>query len=171
MVKCAECGFLAARNKETRKLEEVEFESRQNGYLKANRYEYIPVCFAMVISFDKECEELRKLPQYQSRFDEIGGHIYPNTGDLIIPLLSKERDCESFIEWIQGFTPREHQEMLDRGRMLKWQADREDADRKWRTSQQWFMVIVAGIFTVIGGICGAVIALIASGQLASLFPR
>lgn len=55
--------------------------------------------------------------------------------------------------------------MIDRGSMLKWQTEREDADRKWREEQRkedkhWriieiiviglISVLVAGGFTLLG---------------------
>ncbi len=42
--------------------------------------------------------------------------------------------------------------MMDRERMQKWQMEREEADRKWRSKEQWQLVIVAGIFTLLGAI-------------------
>jgi hypothetical protein len=66
------------------------------------------------------------------------------------------------IEWHQGFTPKEHQEMIDRDKMLKWQADREDADKKWQTKQLWMMAIIAGVFTILGGVIAAVISILPS---------
>jgi hypothetical protein len=162
MVKCSECGFLAIRNAETRNLEEVEFKPRQSGdigKLGVQRYVLIPVCFAMVANFDEEIEELRKSPEYTEKRNGYGQVTWPQWSTFVKVVLNKERECESFTRWHQGFTPKEHREMLDRQEMLKWQADREDADRKWRTRQRWYMVIIAGIFTILGG----VIALLARG--------
>jgi len=75
--------------------------------------------------------------------------------------INEEIECESFMEWRQGFTPKEHREMLDRERLLKWQAEREEEDRKWREEQRkadrcWRIyegigfVILAGLFTILG---------------------
>lgn len=162
MVRCSECGFLAARNTETRNLEEVELKSRQNGDIGKQRYVLIPVCFAMAVNFEEEAKELRTSPEYTQRKNEIGEVVWPKWNALVKVILSKGRQCKSFTKWQQGFIPKEHQEILDRQFMLKWQAGREDADKKWRTRQQWFMVIVAGIFTILGGIIGVVITLIAN---------
>ena len=60
---------------------------------------------------------------------------------------------------------KEHREMMDRDRMLQWQAQREDADREWRERQRnddkrWrrielivigvIGVLVAGGFAILG---------------------
>jgi hypothetical protein len=166
MVKCSECGYLAARNKDTRNLEEVEFKARQDGVLRTHRHEYMPVCFNMAVSFEEEVGRLRKVPEYATeKKDAYGQTTWPTVEHLIKIVLNEERECQSFTKWHQGSTPKEHREMLDRQEMLKWQADREDADRKWRTRQQWVMVIVAGIFTILGAILGGIIVL-----LAKVFP-
>ncbi len=42
--------------------------------------------------------------------------------------------------------------MIDREKMMKWQAEREEADKEWRGKQQWKLVIVAGVFTLLGAL-------------------
>jgi hypothetical protein len=85
--------------------------------------------------------------------------------------IQEERECPDFTEWHPGFTPKEHQEMLDRQRLLEWQAEREDDDRKWHAKQReedksirrlelWTAVIIAGGFTVVGATIGAVLTAI-----------
>lgn len=51
-------------------------------------------------------------------------------------VVQQERDCESFTPWQQGFTPKEHREMLDQQVLREWQAKREDADRQWRRERE-----------------------------------
>jgi hypothetical protein len=103
----------------------------------------IPLCF--VQSYDL-CDEV-KAAGGKSELDAV----------IVKSIIDQDRQCNSFIKWQQGFTPKEHREMIDREAMRKWQAEREEADRKWMTHQQRFMVIIAGIFTILGGIIGAVI--------------
>ncbi len=155
MVKCANCGFLAIRNSQTRELMEVEpvirEEGRRRSILPGFRYTWgyeTPVCFMNAYNLWDETGDLNKA-----------------TSESIQATIQKERECKAFVTWQHGYTPKEHKEMLDRQEMLKWQAAREDADKKWQTRQQWFMVIIAGIFTVLGGIIGAVIALLSSAKL------
>lgn len=152
MVKCSECGFLAVRDIDTRELEEVDGTFREWGRppLKriGGRNQYkgqydIPLCFV----------------QSYNLYDEVktaGGK--PELDYVIVKsIIDQDRQCNSFIKWQQGFTPKEHREMIDREAMRKWQAEREESGRKWMTHQQRFMVIIAGIFTILGGIIGAVI--------------
>jgi len=149
MVKCSECGFLASRDIETRYLEETEQEIRQEGCpilmvdtVKIGSKFEPPICFM-------RSQDYRAVP-----FGQIYDHK-PVKFEI-----QRERICEYFTPWQQGFTPKEHREMLDREKMLKWQADREDADRKWRSKQAWKFVIIAGIFTILGAIIGAILSLI-----------
>jgi hypothetical protein len=39
---------------------------------------------------------------------------------VALTVLWKERDCPVFREWRRGFSPKEHVEMVDREKMLKW---------------------------------------------------
>lgn len=52
----------------------------------------------------------------------------------IYPAIVEERDCDAFTPWQQGFSPREHREMLDRDRMIQ----RDDEMRKaiWEREDQ-----------------------------------
>ena len=71
---------------------------------------------------------------------------------VALAVLQKERDCSSFREWRRGSSPREHREMMDREKMLKWQEEREGADRRWRSRQDLKLVLIAGCFTILGGL-------------------
>lgn len=107
-------------------------------------YRHIPICFAR--AYDLQSEIPGKLPQ--------GEKDYPAV--LVLEVISKDRTCpkrkqaDGFTRWQQGFTPKEHREMLDRERMQEWQA-KQDAKR---TSERRFdgllLVIVAGGFTILG---------------------
>ena len=44
-------------------------------------------------------------------------------------------DCDSFIQWVPGLSTKDHQEMPSQQNLLKWQKDREEADRAWRAEQ------------------------------------
>jgi hypothetical protein len=76
-----------------------------------------------------------------------------------------DRDCKEWAEWHQGFTPKEHKEMIDRKEMLAWQAKRENADKDWRAKQEdkhsreeWLRYIFLCIVTILA-------TLIAAGQI------
>src|SRR5208283_6219495 len=123
MAKCSECGFLAARNLYTRQLEEVEKEYRDNGAsptkpfpdgvemmsISGIRNVYgLPVCFARAFPLDQEI--------MASASSKDNG---------ILTVINQERQCPSFVKWQQGFTPKEHQEMLDR----QWKLEQENKKR------------------------------------------
>ena len=50
--------------------------------------------------------------------------------------------------------------MLDQQRLLEWQTEREDSDRRNRRLELWVALIAAGVFTVIGAAIGAVLTAI-----------
>ena len=154
MVKCSECGYLAIRNKHTWNLDEAGREYRDIGALpliydeigrnQHNIHEQQPICFARADDLKGEFDE------------ETKNH---NNTRSALNVLMKDRVCTECIDWQQGFTPKEHREMSDREKMLKWQSDREDADRKWKSSQERKFAIMAGIFTILGAIIGAIVSL------------
>jgi hypothetical protein len=129
MAKCSECGFLAARNLYTRQLEEVEKEYRDNGAsptkpfpdgvemmsINGIRNVYgLPVCFARAFPLDLEI---------------VASASSKDNG--ILTVINRERQCPYFVKWQQGFTPKEHQEMLDRQRKLEQEDKRRTSDRIW----------------------------------------
>jgi hypothetical protein len=151
--KCVKCGFLAARNSETRQLDEVE-RNDEGGidfvyvqYGTGNYREGIPlydnpICFARAATL---------LSEYTSQTMETGPE---NTEqNRIKRVLERERDCKSFIKWEQGRTPKEHQDMLNEQRKLEYQERREKEDKEWRSAQHK----PDRIFTVVAGAVGAVV--------------
>ena len=142
MAKCYDCGFLAVRNEKTRELVEMELGYRNTGecpreidsvkHPNIYGYEY-PLCFKLAYNLGEEMKNLTGSP-----------------GEKIRPVIQRDRACEPFAKWRQGFTPKEHQEMLDREKLMEWQKEREEDDRKWHRKEQWQLVIVAGIFTLLG---------------------
>ena len=180
MVKCSECGFLALRNVETRGLDEAEESFRRQAirqeYSKSHpiqitntpfyrdeeltRYvhETWPVCFARICNFWDLCTEASTEDKSTTSEDFLLSE------NALLTVINTERQCESFTKWQQGFTPKEHQEMIDREARLKWQAEREEADKKWRAKQEWRLVImggiIAGIFTLLGAGIGVFLTIL-----------
>ena len=124
MVKCAECGFLAARDIRTRGLEEVEEAFRESGTPPVNeivdnipcsRHEPLPLCFAQRYNIRDE-------------FKEFTGEALSVRLSVYMVLI-EERECEAFTKWQLGFTPKEHREMMDRQWMREYQDKREERDR------------------------------------------
>lgn len=154
MVKCVDCGFLGLLDERGGEpIIEASVVYRETGFpptytmlASTTSYTHRAVCFAQAVNmFNRDVQR------------------------DIFNFLRTEQDCPSFTTWQQGFTPKEHREMLDRERLTKWQADREDADRDWRAAQDkkrderqsallWQLAGVAGLFTIIGAGAGAVIA-------------
>ncbi len=155
MVKCSDCGYLAMRNRHTWNLDEAGRQYRDSGALPViyddqgrnqhEIHEQQPICFARV--YDLKAEYVKETNDRNNTLSALN-------------VIQKDRDCTEYTDWQQGFTPKEHREMLDREKMLKWQADREDADRKWKSRQEWNFVIMAGMFTILGAIIAAIFSLL-----------
>ena len=151
MVKCENCGFLALRNGITGLLDEAPQEYRWRTEIPKLRnpnvtgvqtdlgnfftypYSGVPICLVRSYPLHNEFAS-----QDQATHKEI------------FALLQKERNCterDLFTPWQQGFSPREHREMLDNQRLLEFQTKREDNwqqfqtrlaedNRKWREEQE-----------------------------------
>ena len=114
MVNCAGCGFLALRNRDTRGLDEAEQNFRDTGRVPLttnllNYFEVRPICFAKAFDLREEIQTAGS-----------GAIVDSDAGiKAILEVVQGERSCTSFVHWKQGFTPKEHQESLDR-QELKW---------------------------------------------------
>jgi cation transport ATPase len=163
MVKCVDCGFLAARNIKTRDLEEVEQLFRDIGspvWIGTKEdpkgvpvHERMPLCFMRAYDLILEMEQAQEHP--------INRAI--NAAE-VQSVIGRDRNCAYFRRWLQGVSPKEHREMMDREKMLEWQAGREEADRKWREEQEakhskeeWHRYIFLGVLTVIMAIIGTIL--------------
>jgi hypothetical protein len=121
MVRCADCGFLATIELKTRRLGETEERNRKTGtgWGDGATFDRMPVCVAKEISFK----------------DQL-----PNANDAeIAAVLAMERECKSFTPWKQGFTPKEHREMIENQELRAWQ-ERQEEQRKatqcWQEEQR-----------------------------------
>lgn len=131
MPKCSECGFLAAKNIHTRNLEEVEGGFRRSGNspneimggkeIGYPRYKEYPICF--VQEYD-----------LIDSFERITGR----DSEKFLTIVNEERECKAFTEWQQGFTPKEHREMIDR----KW-------EKKWHWIEIGIIVIVTALVNLL----------------------
>ena len=135
MVKCSECGFLAVRTRTSRELREAEGEYRKRG-LRIAISEHIPICFAQVRDFREEIIKEKGA----SNLDSVD----------VIPFVSQEIYCNSFTKWKQGFTPKEHREMLDREEWRDWQEKQRKWDKQWHIIELVVLVVMAGLFTLLG---------------------
>jgi len=109
MVRCADCGFLAVQNYTTRALEEVELGIREEGSnpdmlssmlqraaghepLARTMYKMPPVCFVRAADIRGEC-------------NKVSGTM-PH---MVKSVIWQERKCTSFVQWLPGCSPKEHQ--------------------------------------------------------------
>ena len=135
MAKCAECGFLVARNIRTKEMEEVDSIFREEGLPEIiewdmsnpiaqpiYRQEMLPLCFAR--AYDLRAE-----------FKKVAGEDDPDHKSVIC-VINEERQCEPFVEWQQESSPKEHREMLDRQWRLDYEARRDAEDKNWREAQE-----------------------------------
>jgi len=115
---------------------------------------YIPLCFVRAYNLR---EELAEVDLHGTQMAD-GGRPEAGWTEQLLTVIAGERECEPLTEWQQGFSPKEHREMLDRDNMLRWQRDREESasafqareaaeNRKWRFRK--FLVAVIGVGIVI----------------------
>ncbi len=147
MVKCAECGYLSVRKKRDYSLLDASSDFRERGAVPNETddkgmnqhplHELIPLCFG-------------RQPYLRDAIKTIDKQ--KNSNDEVKAVINKEIDCKEFTKWQQGFTPKEHREMIDREWMMQHEEERENADRKWRSRQDLKLAIVAGVFIVLGAL-------------------
>jgi F0F1-type ATP synthase assembly protein I len=123
MVRCANCGFLARREKTIfTDLHDVGLEERR-GWVALWGY---PVCFVMKLSFKEECD--RKFATSPNSIHGSAEHSQE--------VIDTERECSGFTPWIQGSTPKEHRQMLIDEQIRKEQAAQRERDRQWQQEQR-----------------------------------
>jgi hypothetical protein len=117
---CRNCGFLALRNAETMELPEADSHFRDTGGLRNSiqqrSFEPRPVCFVRANNLPVEVGETHPV-------------------DIVKKVIQESRDCDCFMEWQQGFTPKEHFEMNLLQKERERQDQRDKDDREWRTAQ------------------------------------
>ncbi len=103
---CKECGFLAVQHRITRQLEEADKAHRgsgdsahyvgQVGY-QGRIYEDVPICLVRAADFA----------------EEIKTPTNPYARNCVLAVIARERDCNSWVRWKQGFSPKDHKDMID----------------------------------------------------------
>ena len=145
MVKCSECGFLASRNVQTRRLEETELEIRAEGALTIayntgkpfDKYEP-PICF-------KQAPDFKFIPYSEEttlQWNKVSKNVYDE--------IQRDRECKFFTKWRQGFTPKEHQEMLDREIRIRLDEKCRVDERRWHIGEIILIVVLSGLFILLG---------------------
>src|SRR5438105_2260547 len=121
MVRCGGCGYLAARNRETRQIMEVELAMRERGEMpplignRGNFYEDKLLCFVRAQDIEQE---------------QLTGNLADRLG-----LVTRERGCQKFTEWRQGLTPKEHWEFAIETARRRGDERRDSAQRKWQENE------------------------------------
>lgn len=116
-VKCSECGYLALWHSDHARIDEAPEEFRKTGEVPANFigkevHRPWPLCFARAVDIDKQTEG--------------------KSSAAIRKIVNAPRACDKFTDWLQGYSPREHHDMLQLDRQLEWQRKCEQDDREWR---------------------------------------
>lgn len=136
MVKCSECGFLAARKTGTFEfgppgITEMQDYQRQKAVINQNVfYEPEPVCTMGIAWFAERVKQ-------------------PPTGAVpdLKPLIESEHECSEFYPYKIGVSPNEHRQMRDSERMLTWQANESKANRRYRIVE--LLLVLATIAVVL----------------------
>ena len=115
-VRCSECGYLAVRDGSDQ-FREASIGSREKGHIIPG-YWSLPYCFIAAIRIDKENS---KANDDESRF---------------LNVINTERDCQGFVTWKQGFSPKEHIEMLLLKEQREWQESCRMNDLAWQQAQE-----------------------------------
>lgn len=132
MVKCKDCGYVGAREFQTRILLEVDEgfrEQAERGHVMSNKTLYFgkPICAAMVFN--------------------LGSEVAGDGRDDTLAILHMNRNCDVFTSWQQGYSPKEHLDMnllkeqqaaeqSRREQEQEWQRQCDADDRKWREEQE-----------------------------------
>lgn len=129
LVRCVDCGFLGLRNHDTGTLDEADERFRTEAFFRGSPqiHDSLPICTKAVVNFRDEAN--------------------PSDRPSIVQSLKKDRSCAEWTRWRIGFTPKEHQEMLNQQLLLnfqekqrqddrRFQAERKDADQKFQEGQQ-----------------------------------
>lgn len=141
-VKCVECGFLALQRISDRQA--VEADEKYRTQLEPPReyevaeYDTAPLCFVGKFNLWEEIAKLKS----------------ENWLGNIEAIIHKERLCDGYTNWLRGFTPKEHFEIMDRTEWRKWQAGESRKNRNWRIIEAITFFVIACLFVLLGYLLG-----------------
>ncbi len=164
MPRCAGCGFLAQhiyRGSIPQGFIDIDERPRETGELPRRPSAFsphflgepdltpekldgdsFPSCFARSFPLGQEVKERHEELQAANKSVPVS--------HAVLDVIGKDRECRHFVKWQRGFTPKEHREMIDRDEWRKWQEDQRSSDKKWRLIELVFLVVGAGLFTLLG---------------------
>jgi len=141
MPKCLNCGCLTLWLPEDEVFKEAPQEFRTTGYYSPGSHRgvsYLARCFVRAHDLTHEIATRRNQNQ--------------DTETLaLLKTINADRNCQSFAPWLQGFTPKEHQEM-------KYQTELRSQQQTHENRTLLVALIAAGI-SVVGIFVGALINL------------
>jgi len=135
--RCAECGFLATRNRETSNLDAMEQNYRNTGK-SSQKVGFSPPY------------DIHEAPVCLMQVCDLWSEIGKSDAKNILSVIRKDRPCEAFRKWQQGFTPKEHREMMDRERFEERLREDKKSDRRWRIIELFCLLVGSGLFTLLG---------------------
>ena len=145
-VKCIDCGFLTLRRWTDKQFVEADNEYRKTTSLPDSGppivHEHMPLCFRRQTDLRKEIGQAAN-----DKFDVKQKDI--------LSIIQKARLCHGFRKWCQGFTPKEHLEMLDREEWRRWQADESRKNRNARIIEAVVFFVIACLFVLLGYFLGS----------------
>jgi hypothetical protein len=145
MSRCADCGYLTVRNRVDNSLGEAAIDYREKGAVAMgiddkgmnlhSLQERLPLCFAR-----------------QSYLENATSNIKPRDNPVqeVVAIIQRDIQCAEFTTWRQGFTPKEHREMIDRQFMMKMEEEHRKNDRKWHWIELVAIILGTGLFTLLG---------------------
>ncbi len=150
MAKCSECGFLTCREAKSGQLIEIVDFHRRTGkvpaFLSSSGVMNLPICFINIYDLMREAVNIAGT----NATAEI------DWSPFVSQIITMDRKCPlqsntlGFVEYQQGFTPKEHREMMDRKFLIELEDNRRKNDRKWHWIELIAIIMGTGLFTLLG---------------------
>jgi len=116
VVQCKKCGFLAVRHPDNG-LVEIEAEPRSTGIFPTPLFNTRSIlCIVNAANLREEVK--------------MKGGTTSEAPRVVLPVIEAERDCPQFRAWLQGFSPKEHVDMMHTEMLRKEIEDRRIADEQ-----------------------------------------
>lgn len=145
---CVNCGFLSLRRMEDGQLIEAGDAYRRSGVWPVlDAVSLRPICFTMEanLAIDIGDELMSMNPAKYGTGGKINFEGFAQAQTIesaqartaLDNVLRRDRtdECE-WIRWQQGFTPKEHREMLDRKQLMEREDRRDTEQRDWQERQE-----------------------------------
>jgi hypothetical protein len=140
--RCDTCGFLVLRFWTDTGLYEATQEYREKGADEglSGSLSRPPLCLVQAARIDLEVEANIKAT--------AGSDMSIGPPSIVAVIQKPDRRCSMWRQWIPGFTPKEHRELLDRERQLKWQTEESRRNRNYRLIELVLVIFTIGAILV-----------------------